>query len=159
MGYEIRLSHRDIMHAAEAGMAASNNTYGTDHRVFAWDAILLGWMGQLAVGKYHYQDYSYDVRDWINNGRDLPDGSEVRTTPKKLLTIKESDDSDQMYWMVMPIQDNRLWLLGAVYREDVDHLKTRWKDTNRFTIPYEQYLPHLVDVHEPMPHRIEGINA
>jgi hypothetical protein len=155
MGYEIRLTFQDIIQAGEAAQMSVyqrdwNHKSRQNMKVLDWNAMLYGWMGQLAVGKYHYGDDSYDIREWVLKYDDLPDGAEVRVSMKKILWIKEYDAPDQMYWMIYPIEENRLWLMGSVCRSQVDHLKKRYKDTERFTVSFVDYKRYLIDVHAPM---------
>lgn len=153
MGYQITLNASDLIKAAYAALYCQIN-YFTEARVKPRDPqkILEGWMAQQAVGKYHYQDASYDVNNWIHTGcGDVEDGSEIRSSIHRDLWIGASDNPDQHYWLVMPIKDHKFWLLGGIYREDIAHLETELEQTpGRYFVKYQQLIPHIRDVHEPM---------
>ena len=158
MGYQITLTPQDMIKAATAAIYCQIHYY-SEARVKPRDPemLLMGWMAQQAVGRYHYQDYSYDVNDWIHTGKaDTSDGYEIRCSVKRNLWIGQSDKPHQRYWLVMPIQDNRFWLLGSVHREDVEHLAQPGMRPGSAVISYDDLLPHLRQVTRPMEKRIRA---
>jgi hypothetical protein len=155
MGYQIVLKINDVIKAAHAALYCQINFY-TEARVKPRDPqkILEGWMAQQAVGHHHYGDPTYDVMDWIHTGcGDTPDGYEIRSNSKKTLWIGAKDRDDQEYWMVMPIEGHRFWLLGSLQRKDIKHLEqpSEYRPGNS-SVLYADYLPHLQEVYEPMHH-------
>jgi len=108
-------------------------------------------MAQQAVGKYHYMDPTYDVRQWIHTGRgDTEDGYEIRCNALRTLWINAADKRDQKYWLIMPIKDNSFWLLGSIHREDVEHLAQPGMRPGSASIKYEDLIPFIRDVHHPL---------
>lgn len=153
MGYLIQLNASDLIKAAHAAIYCQIN-YFPEVRVKPRDPekILEGWMAQQAVGKYHYQDSLYDVNQWIHTGRgDTADGYEIRCNVHRTLWISASDRADQRYWLVMPVKDNRFWLLGSIHREDIAHLEIESERTpGRYFVKYQELIPFIRDVHEPI---------
>lgn len=152
MGYKITLNASDMIKAAEAALSCAFMTYA-EARVKPRDPerILQGWMAQQAVGKYHYSDPTYDVRNWIHTGTgDTEDGYEIRCNVMRTLWISASDKPDQKYWLVMPLKDNALWLIGSVHRQDVQHLAVESKKRpGNWSVTYDDLLPFLRDIHRP----------
>ena len=152
MGYLIQLNATDIIKAAHAALYCQINYY-SENRVKPRDPakLLEGWMAQQAVGKYHYGDAKYDVNDWIHTGKgDCPSGHEIRSSVVKTLWISPSDKLDQKYWLVMPVKDNRFWLLGEIHRQDIrEHEIASTKREGATFVFYDQLLPFIRDVHEP----------
>jgi hypothetical protein len=153
MGYKITLNASDMIKASHAALSCAFLTY-PEARVKPRDPekILEGWMAQQAVGKYHYMDPTYDVRQWIHTGRgDTEDGYEIRCNALRTLWISAADKPDQKYWLIMPIKDNAFWLLGSIHREDVQHLEVESERTpGRYFIKYAELIPFIRDVHRPL---------